>query len=193
MLPPGFARLGTTPAADRITDQRHDDGNGAGGALGSERCPAAFHDDYIDSAADQISHRFGHVIVVATTVPPIDQDVRTLDIAGVAKPLSKRLCFLTLLTDTYRHDANAPWSIGLLCFGDNRPCERHTAETGDDIPPSHSITSSARRRMDGGMVMPRVLAVLRFKVNTNFDGSTTGSSATSPPWRMRSRYCAAPG
>jgi hypothetical protein len=38
-----------------------------------------------------------------------------LDITGVAKPLPERLCFLTLLTDTYRRDANAPWSIGLLC------------------------------------------------------------------------------
>src|SRR5260221_653721 len=42
-----------------------------------------------------------------------------------------------------------------------RPCAGRTAETRDELPPPHSITSSARARSAGGTVMPSALAVFR--------------------------------
>jgi hypothetical protein len=52
----------------------------------------------------------------------------------------------------------------------------------------HSITSSARISNDGGIVRPRVLAVLRLMVSLNRVGCMTGRSAGFEPWRMRAVY-----
>ena len=46
-----------------------------------------------------------------------------------------------------------------------------TADEHDEIAPFHSITSSARSRIDGGMARPSALAVLRFTTISNFVGS----------------------
>jgi len=49
----------------------------------------------------------------------------------------------------------------------------------------YSITSSARRRIDGGNVMPRALAVLRLITSSYLVGCWTGRSAGFSPLRMR--------
>src|SRR5262249_7088801 len=49
--------------------------------------------------------------------------------------------------------------------------------------PLHSITSSARSRMEGGSVMPSSFAVRRFATSWNRVGRSTGSSATLAPCR----------
>src|SRR5437870_137027 len=51
------------------------------------------------------------------------------------------------------------------------------------IPPSHSITSSARSRIEVGIVRSRFLAVFRFKTNSNLLGVSTGRSAGLAPCR----------
>src|SRR5262245_14375401 len=48
---------------------------------------------------------------------------------------------------------------------------------------THSITSSARKRTEGGMLRPRDFAVLRFTTNSNFVGCSIGRSAGLPPLR----------
>jgi hypothetical protein len=45
----------------------------------------------------------------------------------------------------------------------------------------HSITSSARSRIDCGIVSPSALAVLRLITNSNFVGCCTGKSAGLAP------------
>ena len=55
-----------------------------------------------------------------------------------------------------------------------------------DIPPSHSITSSAVARSDCGTVRPSALAVLRLMTSSNLVGACTGRSAGFSPLRMRS-------
>jgi hypothetical protein len=50
----------------------------------------------------------------------------------------------------------------------------------------HSITRLRRRRTDCGMVIPRVLAVLRLATSSNLVGSSMGSSAGRAPLRIRS-------
>jgi len=57
--------------------------------------------------------------------------------------------------------------------------------------PFHSITSSARASKLGGMVRPRVLAVLRLITNSSFVGSSTGRSAGVAPLTIRSTKYAA--
>src|SRR5689334_12634070 len=56
--------------------------------------------------------------------------------------------------------ANAQSALAPLCRRAKRP-RRRTAEQRDELPPPHSITSSARSRNDSGIVRPRALAVFR--------------------------------
>ena len=55
----------------------------------------------------------------------------------------------------------------------------------------HSITSSARSIIDGGMTRPSAVAALRFTTISNFVGSCTGRLPGFSPRRMRSTYEAA--
>ena len=45
------------------------------------------------------------------------------------------------------------------------------------MPASHSITSSARSRIDGGTASPSAVAVLRFTTISNLVGNCTGEIA----------------
>src|SRR6516225_11280607 len=49
---------------------------------------------------------------------------------------------------------------------------------------SHSITSSARARIEGGMVRPSALAVFRLTTSSNVVGCWTGRSAGLAPLRI---------
>src|SRR5215472_13136080 len=51
---------------------------------------------------------------------------------------------------------------------------------------THSITSSARARSEGGTVRPSAFAVLRLMTSSNFVGAWTGSSPGLAPRKMRS-------
>jgi hypothetical protein len=55
---------------------------------------------------------------------------------------------------------------------------------GKEVTAFHSITSSARDRIAGGMVRPSALAVLRLMTNSNVVGCTTGRSAGLAPLRI---------
>src|SRR4051794_31365124 len=60
-----------------------------------------------------------------------------------------------------------------------------------ELPPSHSITSSACTRSKVGTVRPSALAVLTLSTVANLVGVCTGRSAGLSPLRMRSTYPAA--
>jgi hypothetical protein len=51
-------------------------------------------------------------------------------------------------------------------------------------PATHSITSSARARIDGGTVSASALAVLRLMTSSNLVGCWTGRSAGLAPLRI---------
>src|SRR5262245_46062598 len=69
-----------------------------------------------------------------------------------------------------------------------RPRDRCTAEQRDEVAPlhlcGHSITSSASRRNDSGIVSPSAFAVLRLTVRSNLVGSSTGRSAGGAPCKI---------
>ena len=61
------------------------------------------------------------------------------------------------------------------------------AETCDEVAaPNHSITSSARSKIDCGTARPSALAVLRLTTISNLVGNCTGRSPGFAPRRMRS-------
>ena len=53
-------------------------------------------------------------------------------------------------------------------------------------PHPHSMTSSARASISGGIVSPRALAVFRLMSNKNFVGCSIGRSAGLAPFRILS-------
>src|SRR5262249_43804002 len=96
-----------------------------------------------------------------------------VDIAALGPPqLSKHLPqrretdvrIRTALFASHQH-ADAPRALALLCVCDERP--RHCgADERNELPPFHSITSSARASSMGGMVKPSALAVIRLMVRS---------------------------
>jgi hypothetical protein len=56
---------------------------------------------------------------------------------------------------------------------------------------THSITSSARKMTDGGIVSPSALAALRLTTSSNLTGRSTGKSAGFAPFKILSTYAAA--
>src|SRR6516225_8102038 len=66
-----------------------------------------------------------------------------------------------------------------------RPRDRRAAEKRDELPPLHSITSSASASSVSGTSRPRALAVLRLMTSWNFVDCITGKSADFSPLRVR--------
>src|SRR2546425_3077609 len=56
---------------------------------------------------------------------------------------------------------------------------------------AHRITSSARIRRVGGIVIPSAWAVLRLRTSSYFVGCSTGRAAGLAPFRILSTYVAA--
>jgi hypothetical protein len=73
---------------------------------------------------------------------------------------------------------------GLLRARRERP-RGGAAEQRDELPPFHSITSSASASSVGGMSMASALAVKRLMTISNFVGCATGRLAGFSPLRMR--------
>ena len=66
--------------------------------------------------------------------------------------------------------ADPPRAVALLRIRSERP-SRGAASKGDELPPFHSITSSARSSIDWGTVRPSALAVLRLTTISIFVGN----------------------
>jgi hypothetical protein len=88
-----------------------------------------------------------------------------------------------------------------MCGGcGGRGCRRAVAEwrirllpgrTGRADQARYWMISSARTRIDCGMVNPRALAVLRLRIISNFVGCSIGKSPGFAPFTIRSTYVAA--
>src|SRR5262245_31962284 len=72
-----------------------------------------------------------------------------------------------------------------------RPRGSRATEQRHELAPHHSITSSARASMIGGISRPIALAVLTLITSVNLVGRSIGKSAALAPLRMRSMYIAA--
>jgi hypothetical protein len=75
------------------------------------------------------------------------------------------------------------WHLRLLRTRGERPRCR-AAEGKDELPPPHSIISSARASNCGGTSMPSALAVFKFMTNSNLVDCKTGKSAGLVPLRI---------
>src|SRR5882724_3811622 len=113
----------------------------------------------------------------------LDRHILTLDPAGFAEPLAKRgqqpsIRFGRRPVEVANHRHRF-----LLCA--QRTCRRHSAgQQEQQLAALHSMTSSARARIEGGTVMPSALAVLRLTTSSKGVGCWTGRSAGFAPLRI---------
>src|SRR5215468_9925134 len=96
------------------------------------------------------------------------------------------MLLLAIVVVAPHEHADAPHPATLLRASRQRPCRRAAEERDEPAPLNHSITSSARSRIDGGMARPSAVAVLRFTTISNLVGSCTGRSPGFAPRRIRS-------
>src|SRR6516162_10798229 len=117
-----------------------------------------------------------------------DRDILLLIVAHFAQPLPKGGCIGC-------HGVGGPtvdkcdygWHR-LLPSRRKRPSSCRAAKNRNELAPSHSITSSARSRMDEGTSSPSAFAVFRLITRSKLIGVCTGSSLGFAPLRMRSAY-----
>jgi hypothetical protein len=134
--------------------------------------------DLVGAPGSQLWRWFG----LLGHVGSIDRELYTFNRPAEASPVSPL--------------AGEPRAVTLVL----RPMNRHTqlmgwSHTGrwpsrrtkprDELPPVHSVTSSARTRRDVGKVMPSALATLTLRANSAFVDSCTGRSAGFSPLRIR--------
>jgi hypothetical protein len=114
-------------------------------------------------------------IVVAAVPPKVDPQVAAIGPTQARKRLNERgdatLPLRIVFVAEHEH-ADAPHAVALLHVRRERPRRSSAAEKRDELAPAnHSITSSARSRIDGGMARPSALAVLRFTTISNLVGN----------------------
>src|SRR5262245_13442057 len=91
-----------------------------------------------------------------------------------------------------RQQADPTGSYGLLGLSRKWCAQRPKQEPVQERAPVHHwMISSARTRMDCGIVRPRALAVLRLMTSSNFVGCSTGRSAGLAPLRILATNVAA--
>src|SRR5262249_18609642 len=108
-------------------------------------------------------------IVIAFRPPIFDSHVLVLDKPFLFQPLPERAQTDRVRDTRCTADKTNRRHGGLLPARRERPRCRRTYKC-NELPPSHSITSSARASSDGGTVRPRALAVLRLITSSNLAG-----------------------
>src|SRR5262249_31495292 len=142
-------------------------------------------------APDEIGRQRRQLIVVTIGPAILDQCIAALDITGLAQALPEGGDRTGILGGRCTVEESDHRDPRLLRPRRKRPRRRAAEERDELAPQNHSITSSARSRIDGGMARPSAVAALRFTSISNSVGSCTGRSPGFSPRRMRSTYGAA--
>src|SRR5262245_53824068 len=169
----------------RICRGREDDGYRGDCRFGGERSRGTGRRDYLHLAMNQIGYQCRQSVVLPLRPPPFDRYVAALNVTGFAQPLAK-------CGDGPRVATLGPTGVDepdhrqrrLLRARRERP-RRRASEQRDELPPLHSITSSARSRIAVGNTIPSLFAVLRLMTSSNFVGNSAG---TSPGFEPRNTF-----
>src|SRR5262249_3522618 len=145
--------------------------HGSGAASGHEE---------VHAMLNQITSQGWQAIDLSLRKAGFDNDILPLDIALLLQPLPE--C---------GDDACGISGASLAQIPDHRHCPllraqppHHSHRSGKDhqkLAAVHSITSSARARIEGGTVRPSSFAVLRLTTSSNVVGCWTGRSAGFEP------------
>src|SRR5215472_17273670 len=141
--------------------------------------------DHCHLTAYQIGCEVGQSVVLVLRPAILNRHILALDVAGFTNALpegGQKACTIgrrprAAEQSYHRHR----W---LLRARRERP-GRCASEQCDELPPSHSITSSASASSLSGIWRPSAFAVLRLMINSSFVACMTGRSAGFSPLRMR--------
>src|SRR5262249_32647583 len=143
----------------------------------------------VGSLADQLLSERSYPIDVIAVPPKVHPHVAAIDPTQIRNRSSERgnvsLPHGIVFVAPHQH-ADAAHSVRLLRARRKRPRDCRATKEGDELAPSHSITSSARSRKASGIVRPIALAVVRLTTSSNFVGCSTGISAGFVPRRILS-------
>src|SRR5262249_2702587 len=89
-----------------------------------------------------------------------------------------RLHFRIVAGKGHEH-TDAPHPLALLRARRKRP-QSYSTDVSDELPPPHSMTSSARASSDGGASRPCALAVLTLISSSKFVGCSTRLPSLAP-------------
>src|SRR5262245_50818165 len=121
-----------------------------------------------------------------------NRHVVAIDVTSVLEPLPERLQAIRITVRRLTVEEPDYRRLLLLRRRRDRPSRRSAAEQRDELaPPDHSITSSARNKIEVGSVIPSALAVWRLAVMLNLVARSMGSSAGFAPLRILSTKAAA--
>src|SRR5262249_10167017 len=167
--------------ADRVGVDREDDGNCRGPLPGRFNEGRRRGEDHIDGHARELGRKCGQLPTVLRPSPP-DEDVVARDVAQVAQARPQAISCKRLGDKAEKSDA---WQLRTLlrARGEQQKKRRYgrAGEQRDELPPFHSITSSARASSVGGTSRPSAAAVCRLMTNSNLVGCRIGSSAGFSP------------
>src|SRR5262249_18594732 len=125
--------------------------------------------------------------VVGRRPSSFDPDIAALHPPELLKSLLEcgveRRSFQVVLGIAHQN-TNPAYPFGLLRARRERRCGSYAADKRYELPPSHSITSSAMENTPAGMVTPSACAVVTLITNSNLVDCNTGRSAGLAPLRM---------
>ena len=173
---------------DRLADPGEHDRNGARRLLCPDQSQGGIGQDQVRRKAQQFRGGGPCPLGIGNTPPVIDREIATDRPSQLVEALLKRrdaAAGLRVVLGQHHQHADAAHAIGRLRARGERP-GRRAAEKGDEIPPPHSITSSARTSNEGGTSRPSALAVTRLMARSNLVGCSTGRSAGFAPFRILS-------
>src|SRR5215203_3150388 len=178
-------KAGDEPKCNRISASEDDDRDCRGGPLCRQRRGRrAWRRNYTHPAANQISGQNRQALVLSLGPPVFDRDVLALDKSGLVQTLTKnaeKACEQGRRFAAEKSNHRHRWLLRARSKGPRggrrNPC--------DDLPPPHSITSSARARMASGTARPSAAAVLKLSTSSYLVGACTARSAGFSPFRMR--------
>src|SRR5262245_13440806 len=182
-----MGQVGDEAGADWIGNLNEHDWNGAGFFLEGGDCWGHVTNNYVRLQCDQRLRESLDPGGIAGGPAMIKSKVAALHPSQFLQRLMERLHHRRRFQVAFangRQPAEAPPALALLRARRKRP-RRSAAEKRDELAPlqlrDHSITSSARSRMDVGNAIPKLFAVLRLITSANFVGNSAGSSAGLAP------------
>ena len=146
-------------------------------------CGAARHDD-VHVAARQFGHHPAQRIGIAGRVAKLKHYILSLDVTALAQSFSKSIHERVWLG--FGRDPRDAMRFRPAVHARQRPCRHPTTNKRNELPPLHSITSSARERSVGAIVRLSTLAALRLMASSNLTGRSIGKSAGLAPFRTLS-------
>src|SRR5262249_41351228 len=145
--------------------------------LCSKDSRARLRNNRIDFDLHQFGRKLGESVCVPFPITKFDRDGATLDPTEFAQSLQESANSLALSRCSGSYDKPQARQLRRLLSARGLWPHRRAAEQREELPPPHSITSSASNWIELGTSRPSALAVCTLMTNSNLVDCRTGRSA----------------